>query len=828
MGSSTKTYILASIVAATITVWHAFASREQYVYSIQITHPFHSQIIPQTTDHSPVSPPPLVRFFPAMVYLASSKLSTAVIGNLGFALSLSMYKILTHIFLGTLRDSELERINDKISQAVVETLLAMTIFREDFTPSFVAMFVILSFTKVFHWLVQGRVDFVETTPNISLSQHFRLTAFAIFLIALDFTFLNFTLQKTIHDGVSVYLLFAFEYAVQATTIAAAMIKYAMSLVDLRLEGRWESKGVAVFYLKLTLDMCHLILYCTFFAVVFSAYGIPLHLVRDLYWTLRNFQHRVRDFLRFRRLTANMNAQFPDATVQDVERVGGVCIICREELAGASTVGTDSERDDGGEQEGQAARSAPTTTTTTTSPNTSTGGTNKKLACGHVFHLHCLRSWLERQQNCPICRATVTPAINVQEIHNGRHDRRRHHHHHQRHAGGGDRAAAAGNRNNHLDVNDGVLPPGGMRHTVRLERVPLENLVARIVDDEAEARRRSENGTNGQPSSVTTTTTTTTTTSGDGGRYTRGRAMPLLSPEQQQHMRALMQQQQQQTYNSRSANTATAIGTPPPPTAARPPSAAAQQAYIPPIMMMMMPSPSPTSPYLHHHNQPYPTTMMMMPSLPQQQPVTLEQHQAALAAATAAVHAARSATPSTTGGSGVSDVFPADTPLQFHNNNNNNNATPGSAAVTSTSAAHLASAEVVERLLEQQLSSIKSYLQRIRDQQQQQQQQQQQPSGSGLNEEGEETRKSFVNTMVGGGMMTSPSPPVAMAMVGGEKEQVGGSGSGSRSVRTTMMPSGNGCEEEKKKEEEGEEEEEEEEQGPKRVDSRPVCFSDESE
>lgn len=26
----------------------------------------------------------------------------------------------------------------------------------------------------------------------------------------------------------------------------------------------------------------------------------------------------------------------------------------------------------------------------------------------MFHLHCLRSWLERQQNCPICRRSVVP------------------------------------------------------------------------------------------------------------------------------------------------------------------------------------------------------------------------------------------------------------------------------------------------------------------------------------------------------------------------------------------------------------------------------------
>ena len=34
---------------------------------------------------------------------------------------------------------------------------------------------------------------------------------------------------------------------------------------------------------------------------------------------------------------------------------------------------------------------------------------KKLPCGHVLHFACLRSWLERQQNCPTCRASVLVA-----------------------------------------------------------------------------------------------------------------------------------------------------------------------------------------------------------------------------------------------------------------------------------------------------------------------------------------------------------------------------------------------------------------------------------
>ncbi len=60
------------------------------------------------------------------------------------------------MFLGNLREIELERVKEKLSSAVMETCLALTIFREEFNGSFVAMFTALTFVKVFHWLVQDR------------------------------------------------------------------------------------------------------------------------------------------------------------------------------------------------------------------------------------------------------------------------------------------------------------------------------------------------------------------------------------------------------------------------------------------------------------------------------------------------------------------------------------------------------------------------------------------------------------------------------------------------------------------------------------------------
>jgi hypothetical protein len=74
---------------------------------------------------------------------------------------------------------------------------------------------------------QDRVDFVETTPNVSRSAHLRISTFMVLLLFLDVALLRYTLTRTLRAGMSVHLLFAFEYAVQASTISVVALKYAL-------------------------------------------------------------------------------------------------------------------------------------------------------------------------------------------------------------------------------------------------------------------------------------------------------------------------------------------------------------------------------------------------------------------------------------------------------------------------------------------------------------------------------------------------------------------------------------------------------------------------
>tara|TARA_B100000085_G_scaffold16448_1_gene14200 strand:+ start:176 stop:2152 length:1977 start_codon:yes stop_codon:yes gene_type:complete len=335
-------YVALSVGAITCVVAHALYTREQY--------------------------------FPAMMYLSTSKFALVTFGNFAFSMMLVLGHVVKATFLGTLREAEVERLYERTRDAVMETCLAMTIFREEFNARFVALFVSLLFIKAFHWLYQDRVQYAETAPTLSRTTHLRLAAFMGTLLMLDLSMLNYIVASTIEKGPSVLLLFGFEYVILATKLFVGFAKYLIINADRMLEGQWQGKGTCIFYLELVTDLLQLFVYFVFFLIIFAYYGMPVHLMRDLYFTYRNFRKRVEEFIRYRRVTANLNDRFPDSTADDLSTGDDVCIICRENM----------EADAQG------------------------GNKPKKLPCGHSFHLHCLRSWLERQQSCPTCRQSVLP------------------------------------------------------------------------------------------------------------------------------------------------------------------------------------------------------------------------------------------------------------------------------------------------------------------------------------------------------------------------------------------------------------------------------------
>ncbi|KMZ62069.1 E3 ubiquitin-protein ligase synoviolin [Zostera marina] len=331
-----QTYAGISFLAAIAVIYHAFNSREQ--------------------------------FYPAMLYLSTSNICLVLLLNMGFVIMCILWQLVKRIFLGSLREAEIERLNEQSWREVMEILFAITIFRQDFSVGFLGMVTALLLIKALHWLAHKRVEYIETTPTVTTLSHIRIVCFLGFLFLLDTIFLYNSVKSLVQTWQpSVMLFFSFEYMILATGTVSTFIKYTFYVSDMLMEGQWEKKAVYTFYLELVRDLLHLSMYLFFFLVIFMTYGVPLHLIREFYETFRNFKIRVADYLRYRNITSNMNDRFRDATPEELTASDATCIICREEMTVA-----------------------------------------KKLRCGHIFHVQCLRSWLERQHTCPTCRALVTP------------------------------------------------------------------------------------------------------------------------------------------------------------------------------------------------------------------------------------------------------------------------------------------------------------------------------------------------------------------------------------------------------------------------------------
>ncbi|CAG8696633.1 1304_t:CDS:10 [Funneliformis mosseae] len=294
-------------------------------------------------------------FYAACIYLSKSSACIMILMNMGFFLTIILGKVLQAIFFGRLRAVEIEHLYERSWYAITETCLAMTIFRDEFNTRFVVTFTTLLFLKTFHWLCQDRVEFMEQSPAVPISFHVRMVSLMKILVAFDLILASYAINVTVQNGPNMMII---------------------------REEPWENKSIYVFYLELVIDFFKLIVYLIFFAIILVSYGIPLHIIRDVYVTLRSFLQKCGDLVRYRRATRNMNERYPNATNEELERLSDRTYRPRQ------------------------------------GSNNNLGDVPKKLPCGHIFHFHCLRSWLERQQSCPTCRRPVleqpTPAAQQQQ------------------------------------------------------------------------------------------------------------------------------------------------------------------------------------------------------------------------------------------------------------------------------------------------------------------------------------------------------------------------------------------------------------------------------
>ena len=242
------------------------------------------------------------------------------------------------------------------------------------------------------------------SPPVAATNHVkekaRLFALISILFFIDIAAINYYADSLLQHGASVSILFSFESVVLSISCYSTFSFLCLYLYEKQFypnddnetpTQQQQSNGAApvpapetntpevaprapkvfhakssiTFFISFFFESLRFLAYIVFFLVVFTYYGLPLNIIRDLYLSFTSLRLKLKAFLTYRTLTSNMSARFPTATEEQLVECDHQCIICRDDMP-----------------EGRV------------------------LPCGHIFHFTCLRQWLQTSGTCPTCRAEI--------------------------------------------------------------------------------------------------------------------------------------------------------------------------------------------------------------------------------------------------------------------------------------------------------------------------------------------------------------------------------------------------------------------------------------
>ncbi|KAH3743959.1 zinc finger protein [Pelomyxa schiedti] len=307
------------------------------------------------------------RYFKIVLYLTSSKAAMMVLGNCVLMFSIFLGYLLKRIFFGKPRERDYEVMYEKLWPAIMETLLAMTIFGDQFNATLVGAFVMLLFIKIFHWILEDRVDFLQQVPLTSILDNVRIVVLMLLLTTVDCALALYSWKHCWLNGPSTMILFGFEFTLLSVMILCTISKFIFNCIDVRMEGNWDNKAKYLLYLAVIQTGFTMVTYTLFFLIVYQFHGLPIYLVRQVWMACSSFRKRCSELTRYLRATAIMDRMLETVALANFPNADPTCIVCREDMV-----------------------------------------VGKRLPCNHILHLHCLRAWLAQSQNCPICQRPVFP------------------------------------------------------------------------------------------------------------------------------------------------------------------------------------------------------------------------------------------------------------------------------------------------------------------------------------------------------------------------------------------------------------------------------------
>jgi E3 ubiquitin-protein ligase synoviolin len=156
-----------------------------------------------------------------------------VLTNLALIWIAGSVYLLQRLLYGRLRPIEVEQLYEKGWVAVTETALALTIFREDIGAHFFIMFVCLTVGKIWTWIGEGRVEFLEQQPPSNpRTFHIRLSASLALSVAFDAVMLEYCINTLLRNaGPGMMVMYAFEFIILLIQSTSLILRFALDVTE---------------------------------------------------------------------------------------------------------------------------------------------------------------------------------------------------------------------------------------------------------------------------------------------------------------------------------------------------------------------------------------------------------------------------------------------------------------------------------------------------------------------------------------------------------------------------------------------------------------------
>ncbi|QLL35059.1 hypothetical protein HG536_0H04350 [Torulaspora globosa] len=317
--------------------------------------------------------------------------------------SVLLWKLSTSLLLGDLRLIEYEHIFERLPFTIINTMLMSSMFNEHDFFTVAVLGLLLLYMKVFHWILRDRLEaLLQTIQDSTTLRDLILTRFIFNLLLLavaDYNIISHCVTNSLANSfgasASVHLMMGMEFAMLLIDLANISLHTLLNFYEFyksHSHGTQRRRNIVddgdgemddnqfmglegKFIYERIIDIATRFLKTVLHALLLIPFKMPMMLIKDVLWDFLTLQQNAKTLWKTWRNNKQLDYKLPTVTQEQMGDVDNMCIICMDELFTG--------------QDGSSHRNKP-----------------KKLPCGHVLHLCCLKNWMERSQTCPICRLAV--------------------------------------------------------------------------------------------------------------------------------------------------------------------------------------------------------------------------------------------------------------------------------------------------------------------------------------------------------------------------------------------------------------------------------------